>query len=74
VKTEQIPPSDVAHGDVIQDPISGGWLTVTRIVDDNVTVDGVATAKYLAFYGDERVNEQIVLDDPSVLINRRIEC
>ncbi|CAN5405034.1 hypothetical protein BH09ACT8_BH09ACT8_46690 [soil metagenome] len=68
---EQVPISDVAYGDVVQDPKSGKWLTVTRIVAGDVTVDGRPNGKYLAFYGDERLNEQIVFDDPDGMVNRK---
>jgi hypothetical protein len=73
---EQIPAVEVRHGDVVQDPGSGKWLTVTRIVDSDVKVQDEVTpevvSEYIAFYGDERLNEQIVLDGPDRLISRRV--
>ena len=69
---EQVPLSDIKHGDVVQDPKSGKWLTVTRIVAGDVAVDGRVSERFLAFYGDERLDEQIVFDDPDGMVNREL--
>ncbi|CAN5703806.1 hypothetical protein BH09ACT7_BH09ACT7_01870 [soil metagenome] len=75
-ETEQVPLAEVAHGDVVQDPKSGKWITVARIVDEKISVqdavDGDATSRYVAFYGDERLDEQIVPDDPDGVITRQV--
>ncbi|MET0699647.1 MAG: hypothetical protein ABWY93_08275 [Mycobacterium sp.] len=77
-QTEQIPLAELAHGDIVQDPKTGKWITVARIVDDRVSVEDrtadtpAASGRYFAIYGDERLDEQIVPDDPDGLITRQV--
>jgi hypothetical protein len=76
--TEQVPLAEIAHGDVVQDAKTGKWITVARIVDDEISVEdraaeGEATrGRYVAFYGDERLDELIVPDDPDGVITRQV--
>jgi hypothetical protein len=76
--TEKRKPHDVRHGDVLQDPRSGRWITVTRIVNGSVEVSGKAgterthsSAETLTFYGDGRLDEEVTVAADAV-VNVRI--
>ena len=59
--TEQVPLAEIQEGDMIQDPESGQWFTVTRTADGRTSVtdtwaDGETTVieEYRVDDGDER--------------------
>ena len=76
--TEKRAPHDVRHGDVLQDPRSGRWITVTRIVNGSVEVSEKAgtqrthdSTETLTFYGDGRLDEEVTVAAAAV-VNVRI--
>lgn len=77
-QTEQVTPDQIGHGDVIHDPDSAQWLTVTRVIHGEVKVtqsDGyqrsAAETPLWTFIGDERLDEQISVHADDALIMRR---
>jgi hypothetical protein len=76
--TERVHPRDIRDRDVIQDPDSGDWITVTRIVSGTLKATELdahdtqeASTALWSFYGDERLNEVITVYSDEVAINRR---
>jgi hypothetical protein len=77
-ETDSVPAEAVRHSDVIQDPDSGKWITVTRIVNGNVKAtdirgdETVTSAEQIwTFYGDERLDETVTLHGERPTVFRR---
>ena len=77
-QTEHVPPHRVRHGDVIQNPDTSRWLTVTRVIHGGVTVsEGRGNQRrerstpLWTFRGDDRLDEEITVASDDVLIVRR---
>ena len=80
-ESQSVPAQTVGHGDLVQDPDTGRWLTVTRIVSGTVTVDGGGppsgaadelAGPFWSFYGDERLDEVATFrgEEPAVPCRR----
>ena len=73
--TEQVPLAEIQEGDILQDPKSGNWTTVTKTDSGTTSVthrysDGEQTVieEYRVYYGDERQGEQV---DSRCLVDTR---
>jgi hypothetical protein len=51
-ETDSVPAEAVRHGDVIQDPDSGKWITVTRIVNGNVKATDIRGDETVTLHGE----------------------
>ncbi|CAN5536525.1 hypothetical protein BH11ACT7_BH11ACT7_12680 [soil metagenome] len=65
---DEVAPHDIRHGDVIQDPRSGHWITVTRIVTGRIGLSEKSgterkhdAANTVTFYGDGRLDEEVTV-------------
>jgi len=63
--TEQVPLAEIQEGDILQDPKSGNWTTVTKTDSGTTSVthrysDGEQTVieKYRVYYGDKGAFER----------------
>ena len=77
-ETDSVPAAGVRHRDVVQDPDSGKWITVTRIVNGNVKATGIggdetvtSAEQIWTFYGDERLDETVTLHGERPTVFRR---
>ncbi|MGK2881914.1 MAG: hypothetical protein ACSLE6_14345 [Mycobacterium sp.] len=77
--TERVAPRLVRHGDVIQDPDSAQWLTVTRVIHDEVRVAEQrgyyrqeGSAPLWTFRGDDRLQEEITFHSDDAVVTRRV--
>lgn len=77
-RTEHVLPHRVRHGDVIQNPDTSQWLTVTRVIHDDVKVSEgrgdqrrERSTPLWTFRGDDRLDEEITVTSDDVLIVRR---
>lgn len=78
-RTESVPVEAIRTGDIVEDPGSGRWITVSRVVDGQVRAsehdtytDESVTQSFWSIYGDERLDEVITVHDRSALLQRRI--
>ncbi|MET0450860.1 MAG: hypothetical protein ABW137_03395 [Mycobacterium sp.] len=81
VGDESVPVDAIGHGDVIQDPGNGKWITVTRVVSGTVRVTSEqpisaaaedVAGPFWSFYGDERLDEVITLRGEAPRVRRRV--
>jgi hypothetical protein len=77
-ETESVPADAVRHRDVMQNPETGRWFTVTRIVsgelkaeEDTGTEVQQAAEHVWSFYGDERREESVTLYGERPTVTRR---